>query len=171
PLQRRHLDHDLRFPAHHRPAGDDRDWWVGHLRRAHSRCRPGDRPRSVSGCARLLPDPAARPDPGGDRGLRAARPLAHDPQCLRQVPCPGGNPTTAGSPAGRPTRGGSELTTGLVWHELYMWHDTGTGAWVIPAGLTVQPLGHLENAEGKRRIRNLLEVSGLIEHLVLLKPR
>jgi len=52
-----------------------------------------------------------------------------------------------------------------------MWHDTGTGAWVIPAGLTVQPLGHLENAEGKRRIRNLLEVSGLLEHLVLLKPR
>jgi len=52
-----------------------------------------------------------------------------------------------------------------------MWHDTGTGAWVIPAGLTVQPLGHLENAEGKRRIRNLLEVSGLIEHLVVLKPR
>jgi acetoin utilization deacetylase AcuC-like enzyme len=52
-----------------------------------------------------------------------------------------------------------------------MWHDTGTGAWVIPAGLTVQPLGHLENAEGKRRIRNLLEVSGLIEHLVLIRPR
>ena len=37
--------------------------------------------------------------------------------------------------------------------------------------LTVQPLGHLENAEGKRRIRNLIEVSGLIDHLVLLKPR
>jgi acetoin utilization deacetylase AcuC-like enzyme len=52
-----------------------------------------------------------------------------------------------------------------------MWHDTGTGAWVIPAGLTVQPLGHLENAEGKRRIRNLLEVSGLLEHLLLIKPR
>jgi acetoin utilization deacetylase AcuC-like enzyme len=52
-----------------------------------------------------------------------------------------------------------------------MWHDTGTGAWVIPAGLTVQPLGHLENAEGKRRIRNLLEVSGLLGHLVVLSPR
>src|SRR5438094_6669555 len=52
-----------------------------------------------------------------------------------------------------------------------MWHDTGTGAGVIPAGLTVQPLGHLESAEGKRRIRNLLEVSGLLDHLVLLKPR
>jgi len=63
------------------------------------------------------------------------------------------------------------MKTGLVWHELYMWHDTGSGAWVIPAGLTVQPLGHLENAEGKRRIRNLLEVSGLLDRLVQLKPR
>jgi acetoin utilization deacetylase AcuC-like enzyme len=52
-----------------------------------------------------------------------------------------------------------------------MWHDTGTSAWVVPAGLTVQPLGHLESAEGKRRIRSLLEVSGLIDHLVHLKPR
>jgi len=63
------------------------------------------------------------------------------------------------------------VTTGLVWHELYMWHDTGTGAWVTPASLTVQPLGHIESAEGKRRIRNLVEVSGLIDHLVQLKPR
>lgn len=64
-----------------------------------------------------------------------------------------------------------ELTTGLVWHELYMWHDTGTSAWVTPASLTVEPLGHIESAEGKRRIRNLVEVSGLIDHLVQLKPR
>jgi acetoin utilization deacetylase AcuC-like enzyme len=63
------------------------------------------------------------------------------------------------------------LTTGLVWHELYMWHDTGTSAWVTPAGLTVQPLRHIENEDGKRRIRNLVEVSGLIDHLVQLKPR
>jgi len=52
-----------------------------------------------------------------------------------------------------------------------MWHDTGTSAWVTPAGLTVEPLGHIENADGKRRIRNLLEVSGLMDHLVQLKPR
>jgi acetoin utilization deacetylase AcuC-like enzyme len=52
-----------------------------------------------------------------------------------------------------------------------MWHDTGTSAWVTPASLTVQPLGHIENADGKRRIRNLVEVSGLIDHLVQLKPR
>jgi acetoin utilization deacetylase AcuC-like enzyme len=52
-----------------------------------------------------------------------------------------------------------------------MWHDTGTAAWVTPAGLTVEPLRHIENAEGKRRIRNLVEVSGLMDHLVPLKPR
>ena len=64
-----------------------------------------------------------------------------------------------------------ELTTGLVWHELYMWHDTGTSAWVTPAGLTVEPLRHIENPDGKRRIRNVVEVSGLMDHLVQLKPR
>ena len=63
------------------------------------------------------------------------------------------------------------MTTGLVWHELYMWHDTGTSAWVIPAGLSVQPFAHIESAEGKRRIKNLLEVSGLLDHMALLKPR
>src|ERR1700681_133843 len=64
-----------------------------------------------------------------------------------------------------------EVTTGFVWHELFMWHDTGTGAAVMPASLTVQPMGHIESAEGKRRIRNLVEVSGLMDHLVQLKPR
>ena len=52
-----------------------------------------------------------------------------------------------------------------------MWHDTGTSAWVTPAGLTVQPLKHIENEDGKRRIRNVVEVSGLMDHLVQLKPR
>ena len=52
-----------------------------------------------------------------------------------------------------------------------MWHDTGTAAWVMAPGLTVEPLKHIENAEGKRRLRNLVEVSGLLEHLVELKPR
>lgn len=52
-----------------------------------------------------------------------------------------------------------------------MWHDTGTSAWVTPAGLTVEPLRHIENPDGKRRIRNVVEVSGLMDHLVQLKPR
>ena len=63
------------------------------------------------------------------------------------------------------------MTTGFVWHELYAWHDTGTGAWVMPAGLTVQPFAHIESADSKRRIRNILEVSGLLDDLVQLKPR
>jgi acetoin utilization deacetylase AcuC-like enzyme len=63
------------------------------------------------------------------------------------------------------------LSTGFVWHELYVWHDTGTGAWVMPAGLTVEPLGHIESAASKRRFRNVLEVSGLLDQLVQLKPR
>src|SRR5438309_6501192 len=52
-----------------------------------------------------------------------------------------------------------------------MWHDTGTAAWVMPPGLTVEPFRHIESPEGKRRLRNLVEVSGLLDHLVQLKPR
>jgi len=63
------------------------------------------------------------------------------------------------------------MSTGLVWHELYMWHDTGTAAWVMPPGLTVEPFKHVENADGKRRIRNLVEVSGLLDHLVQIVPK
>ena len=34
--------------------------------------------------------------------------------------------------------------TGLVWHELYMWHNTGKYAGVMPPGLRVQPYEHSE---------------------------
>jgi acetoin utilization deacetylase AcuC-like enzyme len=52
-----------------------------------------------------------------------------------------------------------------------MWHDTGTAATVFPAGLTVEPGEHAENPATKRRLRHLIEVSGLIESLLPLKPR
>lgn len=58
------------------------------------------------------------------------------------------------------------MTTGFVWHEIYMWHDTGTHAGVLPPGGPVQPYEHAENPASKRRIRNLLEVSGLLDKLV-----
>jgi len=61
---------------------------------------------------------------------------------------------------------GKNVTTGFVWHELYMWHDTGTHAGIMPPGGLVQPFEHAENPETKRRIRNLLEVTGLLEKLV-----
>lgn len=55
--------------------------------------------------------------------------------------------------------------TGFVFEELYLWHDTGSAASVLPAGLWVEPGQHAENPETKRRFRNLLEVSGLIDRL------
>lgn len=63
------------------------------------------------------------------------------------------------------------MTTGFVFHELYLWHNTGNAAMFYPSSLTVQPGEHAENPETKRRMKNLLEVSGLIDHLVNIKPR
>ena len=62
------------------------------------------------------------------------------------------------------------MPTGLVCHELYMWHNTGGYAGIMPDGNPVQPDAHAEHPETKRRIRNLLEVSGLAESLVNIKP-
>ena len=61
--------------------------------------------------------------------------------------------------------------TGLVWHELYMWHNTGKYAGVMPPGLKVQPYEHSEHPETKRRFKNLLDVAGLTEQLVAIQPR
>lgn len=60
--------------------------------------------------------------------------------------------------------------TGLVWHELYMWHDTGSGAGPNSAGGYVQPGAHGEGPGAKRRLRSLVEVSGLLDRLVEVKP-
>ena len=63
------------------------------------------------------------------------------------------------------------MATGFVFHELYLWHNTWNWAQVFPPSLTVQPGTHAENPETKRRLRNLLEVSGILDHLVTIKPR
>jgi acetoin utilization deacetylase AcuC-like enzyme len=63
------------------------------------------------------------------------------------------------------------LATGFVFHELYLWHNTWNFAQVFAPSLTIQPGEHAENPETKRRLRNLVEVSGLLDHLVALKPR
>lgn len=62
------------------------------------------------------------------------------------------------------------MATGFVFEELYLWHDTLNWPSVFPPGLTLQPGEHVENPETKRRIKNLLEVSGLMDHLVRLRP-
>ena len=60
------------------------------------------------------------------------------------------------------------MATGWNFHELYLWHDTGNAATLHPPGLTIEPGEHAENASTKRRFRNLLEVSGLLDHLVTI---
>jgi acetoin utilization deacetylase AcuC-like enzyme len=63
------------------------------------------------------------------------------------------------------------MSTGFVWHELFAWHNTGNYALVAPYGFPVQPGEHAENPETKRRLRNLLEVSGLLKQLTMLEPQ
>jgi acetoin utilization deacetylase AcuC-like enzyme len=64
------------------------------------------------------------------------------------------------------------LPTGLVWHELLMWHDTSALAGFLKSGRgVIEPDEPSESASGKRRIKNLLDVSGLTDELHLIKPR
>jgi acetoin utilization deacetylase AcuC-like enzyme len=64
------------------------------------------------------------------------------------------------------------MTTGYVWHELYGWADTGTGG-LAPAdpGAGCQPINHVANPDTKRRLHELVAVSGLIEHVERIRPR
>lgn len=61
-----------------------------------------------------------------------------------------------------------ESTTGYMFHELYMWHSAGE-LQSVSTGL--EPCQHHENPETKRRLNNLIHVSGLIEHVTLIKAR
>ena len=67
--------------------------------------------------------------------------------------------------------GRGEMATGFVWDERYAWHDTGHAAGSMPAGGFVEPEEHVESPESKRRFRSLLEVSGLLDELVRVRPR
>jgi acetoin utilization deacetylase AcuC-like enzyme len=63
------------------------------------------------------------------------------------------------------------MTTGLVWHERYMWHDAGRRAGFVPPGGLVQPGDSFESPQPKRRLYNLIEASGLGSHLSRVEPR
>ncbi|MBC6462336.1 class II histone deacetylase [Actinomadura sp. HBU206391] len=64
------------------------------------------------------------------------------------------------------------MTTGYVYHELFGWHDTGTSVGLLPANPAagLQPFIHFENAETKRRLHELIVVSGLIDKLERIRP-
>ncbi len=60
--------------------------------------------------------------------------------------------------------GACPMSTGFYWDERTFWHSGGAYALTAPVGGLVQPLaagGLPESPETKRRLKNLLEVSGL----------
>jgi acetoin utilization deacetylase AcuC-like enzyme len=57
------------------------------------------------------------------------------------------------------------MSTGFAWHELFNFHDTGTSAGLVSAGLNVQPLAHVESAESKSRFAVLVAATGVGDRL------
>ncbi len=72
---------------------------------------------------------------------------------------------------------GSRMTspagTGLVWDERYLWHHPGGGAGPLAHGASLIEPGDFgeEGPQPRRRLRNLIEVSGLAGQLQCLAPR
>jgi acetoin utilization deacetylase AcuC-like enzyme len=62
------------------------------------------------------------------------------------------------------------MTTALVWHEKLMWFDSGTFAGPMPVGGWIQPGETSENPEAKRRIKNLLDATGMIARMTVITP-
>ncbi|MGH6696973.1 class II histone deacetylase [Sphingopyxis sp.] len=49
------------------------------------------------------------------------------------------------------------MSTGFAWHERMMWHDPGLAVGAVPHNSIFQPGEHFENAETKRRLKNMLD--------------
>lgn len=62
-------------------------------------------------------------------------------------------------------------TTGYMWDERLMWHNTGMAGGVLEAGGWIQPYGHNEHPDAKRRCHNLLDACGLLGRLTLVPSR
>lgn len=60
------------------------------------------------------------------------------------------------------------MSTGFVWNERCMWHDPGPVAGVTPASGAFQPGLFVENAETKRRLKNLLDAYEVTPQLTSL---
>ncbi len=62
------------------------------------------------------------------------------------------------------------MATGFFWEERCFWHGGGNYAGMLPVGGLVQPLdgGLPESPETKRRLKNLVEVTGLARELRML---
>lgn len=63
------------------------------------------------------------------------------------------------------------MRTAFLWHEYFAWHSTGIASGNVPAGGFVEPGIHFENPATKRRLRNLLEVTGILDEVDNLRTR
>ena len=61
------------------------------------------------------------------------------------------------------------MTTGFFWDESCFWHGGGNYAGMLPVGGLVQPMngGLPESPETKRRLKNLMDVTGLSRELAM----
>ena len=59
----------------------------------------------------------------------------------------------------------SNTVTGLIWDERCMWHNSGLYFGPQDTSPWIEPLPHIENVEAKRRIKNLLDASGVSKEL------
>ncbi len=59
------------------------------------------------------------------------------------------------------------MTTGLIWDEHFFWFDAGSSMPPLPG---CEPYPAFDRPDTKRRIKNLLDASGLIEHLAVINP-
>ncbi|WP_223422558.1 class II histone deacetylase [Tateyamaria pelophila] len=62
------------------------------------------------------------------------------------------------------------MSTGFYWDERTFWHAGGNYTYTLPIGGLVQPLaagGLPENPETKRRLKNLMDVTGLMHDLAV----
>ena len=60
--------------------------------------------------------------------------------------------------------------TAFICDESYFWHNSGDGALFEAPSKYLQGNASIESPEGKRRIKNLLEKSGLMDQLEQIKP-
>ncbi|MCL2168396.1 MAG: class II histone deacetylase [Defluviitaleaceae bacterium] len=60
--------------------------------------------------------------------------------------------------------------TGFVCDESYFWHNSGGGALFEEAFGYIEELGSIESPLAKRRVKNLLEKSGLLRKLTQIAP-
>ena len=63
------------------------------------------------------------------------------------------------------------MSTGWVWHERYAWHDARGLIDTMPREALFEPEPGLESGTTKRRLRNLVDASGLLAQLTEIPAR